>query len=111
MEEDSGHTKKHYSRSSWSGFGLAVANNNGAYEIGFVHDGTKRHTESVAELATFMDRPRSLSVDMTIRRWLGVHRNFKKTTSKDGSYLGKPPGELKDEMRVERPALSREYLG
>ena len=47
--------KEGHLRSCWSSLGLAITDDDGSYEIRFIHDGTKRNTEGIAELAALVN--------------------------------------------------------
>lgn len=47
--------------------GLAIADNTGHDEVGLVHDGAEGNRESIAQLATLMDRAWGLGIDVAAR--------------------------------------------
>lgn len=56
-------------RSSGSSLGLSITYYTGHYQIRFIHDGTKGHSESIAKLSSFMNSTRGFSVDVTVGRF------------------------------------------
>lgn len=81
-----------HSRRSRPSLGFTITNNTGNNEVRVIHHSTKRHSQCITQLSTFVNCAGCLSVDVT-EIWI---------SSVDGSkrkfYLGKPPVVLNFEM-------------
>lgn len=95
------------SRSCWPSLCLTIAHHAGDNEIRVVHNCTERNSQSISQLASFVDCTGSLSVDMTEN--VSITLKTKSCFVIHDTNLGSPADVLKVEMSWCRPSLSFAY--